>query len=150
MSPLTLEVVRTGDVSRVSSASYTTVEDQLAKSGCDYVATSGVIVFNEGDTRAEIVVTVLANHERKEDAMFTVQLSLPTMPTYDPTIIGTNSTTTVVIRNLQPLGVYFPALPQLDNVGEDGMRANTAALYYDLPLVCITVRIDSIGILVLF
>lgn len=133
-----LEVQRFGDNSTISAVSYTTV-DQSAKRGRDYVPTSGVIVFAEGHTSAKILITVLANHDRDEDAMFTVQLSLATTLTYDPVIIGGNSTVTVLIRNLWLLGAYFSTLPQLDNVEEDGERANTAGLYYDLPLTCITV-----------
>lgn len=141
MSIVTLTVVRTGDLS-VSSRVWYTAVDGSARAGQDYALTHGVIVFERGQAIAELAVPILANHLVTMDTNFTIQLSLLSESTNDPTSIGTNSTVTVVIDNRELLGVYFPSLPQLCNVEEGGrVTCTPGVLYFDLPLLCITVSI---------
>lgn len=141
-SPVTLSLLRTGDLSLVSRVWYTTL-DGSAVAGRDYTFMSGVVTFPEGQMFAELAIPILANHELDMDANFTVQLSLPVHEglVYDPTNIGVNNTVTVVIENKELLGAYFPALPQLCSVEDvGGVRACTMeGLYFDLPLKCISV-----------
>lgn len=138
-SPLQLEVVREGDSSRVSNISYHTA-DLSAQSGQDYEHVTGVLEFESGSTRKEVNVSILPNPQQTLNTTFEVRLSLPANhSSSDPTTLGDNSVITVTIRNLPYEGVYFPALPQVDNM-EDGRRAGHAAgVYYDMPLMCITV-----------
>lgn len=148
MSLVNLTLVRTGDHSIPSKVMYTTV-DGSARAGQDYIYTHGVVVFDRGQEIAKLVVPILANHRVTMDTNFTVQLSQPPESTDDPTNIGTNSTVTVVIDNRELLGVYFPALPRLCNVDEGRVTCTPGALYFDLPLLCITVsslaiQVDSI------
>ena len=133
-----VEVVRDGDTAWVSTVDFSTV-DGSAKAGVDYAAVNGTLVFQPGNTSVLISVPILANHQLRRDTRFTLQLFLPDpSTTSDPTTIGPASTVTVVIRDYDLEGPYFPALPQLDNtVG--GVRQYTAGVYYDLPLTCITV-----------
>ncbi len=114
-----------------------------ARGGEDYVPVAGRrLVFQEGEVSAEIRIPILANHRHRRDTNFTVRLSLPTQSpsnsTSDPTVIGGVSNVTVMIRDYDLTGPYFPALPELDNM-VDGTRQHTAGVYYDLPLACITV-----------
>lgn len=139
---VTLTLLRTGDRSNSSSIEYFTVNGS-AIAGRDYVSADGggVIVFGRGQATVDIDIHILANHQLSKDTHFIVQLSLLLSgATNDPTIIGTNSTVTVVIENRELLGVYFPALPWLCNVEEGGVTTCTpGALYFDLPLLCVTV-----------
>lgn len=146
-SQLTLTLLRTGDLSLRSRVWYGTV-DGSAMAGRDYSPVSGVITFAEGQGNAELAIPILANHELSEDTNFTVQLALPGPAedsVHDPTSIGTNHTVTVVIENRELLGSYFPALPRLCSVEEVGGVRTCAmeVLYFDLPLMCITVSVSS-------
>ena len=139
---ITLTLLRTGDLSNSSSVEYTTV-DGSARAGRDYVSAhgGGVVTFGRGQNSTELDIHILANHQLDVDTTFSVQLSLPlSSSTNDPTIIGGKSNVTVVIDNRELLGVYFPALPRLCNVIEDGgLICTPGAMYFDLPLLCVTV-----------
>lgn len=132
---MVLQLVRTGDTSIASIVNYTTV-NQSALSGRDYVLSSGTIMFDRGDNSSEVVVLLLANHERDENSVFKVEVFKSASSNFDPTDIGSVRSIAVEIENLHLAGPYFTALPQLDNVQAGG----GAGMYYDLPLACITVR----------
>lgn len=143
MSSLRLQVMRTGDTNYVSTVRFATV-DGSAVGGMDYQPVNESLVFQKEQTTAEIEIPILANPQRNSDSFFTVQLSLSISvpntsdPTSNPTVLGPVSSVTVVIQDLDLKGPYFPALPVVTNtVG--GVLLNSSELYYDLPLVCITV-----------
>lgn len=136
-SPFTLMLLRTGDTTIPSTIAYSTV-NQSAISDRDFVPNSGTIVFEGGDTSAEIQLTILANHDLNKDTALIVKLFLPSNSTSGSCVIGSAGNVTVVILNHVLLGPYFPGIPQLHNI-EDGVRVQTGGLYYDLPLACITV-----------
>lgn len=89
-----LTVVRTGDPSSQASIDYTTVNG-TAKSGQDYLAESGTITFEAGESARMITVGVYFDQEEGEpDQIFRVQLSNPTGAT-----LVSPSQATVTIRD---------------------------------------------------
>ncbi len=138
LSTLTLALSRVGDASLPSLVAYAT-RDESAIAGRDYAPSSGSVVFETGQVLAELVFRILANPDLQDDSSFTVHLSQVSPHTN----IGANSTVIVAIANRDLLGPYFPALPQLCSVEEEeggGVRTcSPEALYFDLPLLCITV-----------
>ncbi|HWB13392.1 MAG TPA: MBG domain-containing protein [Pirellulales bacterium] len=72
-----IEVDRLGQTSTTEQVSYSTV-DGTAKAGTNYVATSGTLTFQPGQTQAEIDVPVLDDHLNDNPGSFKVVLSDPT------------------------------------------------------------------------
>lgn len=138
---LTFDLVRTGDTSLPSNVTYTAI-DESARGGLDFNLTSGIITFREGQITAELAIVILANHNKRYNTTFAVELSSVTS---DPTTIGTNSSVTVLIEDAGVSGPYFPALPRLCNMAEGGGVEACAPqpLHFDLPLTCITVSITG-------
>lgn len=152
-STLTLDLVRSGDTSLPSTVTYAAVNES-AKAGEDFDLAPGIITFSEDQKTAELVIVILANHKRRYNTSFSVELSSvtsdpatmtsdPTTMTSDPTTIGTNSSVTVLIQDVGLSGPYFPALPRLCNMAEGGgvEACEPQPLYFDLPITCITVSV---------
>ena len=72
-----LTVTRSGDTSGTSTVDFTTV-DGTAIAGVDYVATSGTLVFQPGETTSVVTVSIIGDTDIEPDEAFTVQLSNPT------------------------------------------------------------------------
>src|SRR5262249_31402408 len=70
-------VTRSGPLDQASTVDFTTT-DGTAKAGKDYVATSGSLTFDPGETTKTISVTVLGDLVDEYDEMFSVRLSNPT------------------------------------------------------------------------
>ena len=139
-STLTLHLVRSGDISLPSNVTYAAI-DESAKAGEDFDLTSGMITFTQGQNTSELVIVILANHKRRYNTSFAVELS--SMTSDLTTTIGTNNSVAVLIEDVGVSGPYFPVLPQLCNVAEGGGVEACAPqqLYFDLPLTCITVSV---------
>ena len=129
---LIVKVQRSGDTDLISNITYSTI-DSSAKSGQDFIYTSGIVTFHKGENSTIISVSILANHLSNVDSMFSLLLSMPSYPT---TI--RNNQVNVTITNRVLLGPYFSSVPQLDNVYH-GTRHFSGGEYFDLPLACITV-----------
>ena len=73
----------------LSSASSSTVtvqyasRDLLATAGTDYIASSGAVTFNPGETSKTINLTILGDTLYEQDEFFMVELSSPTGATLD-------------------------------------------------------------------
>ena len=74
--PLTLTVTRTGDTEPVVTVHYATA-DGTAQAGTDYLATSGDLAFNAGETSKTFTITTLDDYNALGDKSFSVVLSAP-------------------------------------------------------------------------
>jgi trimeric autotransporter adhesin len=76
---VTATVVRTGDSSGTATVNYTT-QNGTASAGLnnDYVATSGTLTFNPGETSKDIVVQIVNNADPEPTETFSIVLSSPT------------------------------------------------------------------------
>ena len=91
---VTLSVRRPSDTGATpATVAYTTV-DGTASAGRDYVAKSGVLIFQPGVFVVNFTVQIIPNTRDDGDRSFTVVLSSPTGAT-----LGSPSTATVVIHN---------------------------------------------------
>jgi hypothetical protein len=70
----TFTVSRTGDTSQAVTIDYLT-SDGTATAGEDYVATSGLLTFDVGETTKTISVSVIGDVERESDETFHVLLT---------------------------------------------------------------------------
>ncbi len=76
---VTVTVTRTGDTSGTAAVNYTT-QNGTASAGLnnDYVATSGTLTFNPGETSKDIVVSIVNNAAPEPTETFSIVLSSPT------------------------------------------------------------------------
>ena len=134
---LTLYLARTGDMSRTSIVFYYTV-DGTAQAGIDFVAAEGQAVFLPGENSTQLVVQLLANHARENDSTFLVELM--TNSSSAPTSVSQEGgQAQVEVRNMHVSGVYFPALPVVASLLEDGSYRWGDLLDPNTPLLCVTV-----------
>jgi aryl-phospho-beta-D-glucosidase BglC (GH1 family) len=77
-------------VTQPVTVNYTTA-DGTAVAGIDYVAQSGTVTFQPGQTQATITVTVLYDSNAKNDLYFSVDLSNPQNATLNGTGVGTGT-----------------------------------------------------------
>jgi len=91
-------VTLSGSISQVSTIDFTTV-DGTATAGTDYVATSGTLTFNPGDTTATIRVPVLGDLSNEYTEAFSVRLS---HPTGDFIFSGQTATATILDNDPPP------------------------------------------------
>ena len=133
-----LTLVRTGDQSYATSVMYKVHE-------CDSrtTLTEGEVVFHRNEIEKQIEIELRANHERNEELPLKVQLfNSRVLGDVDvPVKIRTRyDTVDIEIQNTEYVGPFFPDMPIVANEGE-GMTAerDTNTLYYDHPLLCITV-----------
>lgn len=81
---------------RKITVNYTTV-DSTAKAGQDYVATSGTLTFNPGQTSKSVTVNIIGDNVIEKNEKFLLRLSNPTNA-----ILGTLSTAICTIKNDDP------------------------------------------------
>jgi hypothetical protein len=68
-----------------------TTADGTAVAGTDYVAQSGTVTFQPGQTQATITVTVLFDPNAKNDLYFDIDLSDPRNATLKGSGVGTGT-----------------------------------------------------------
>lgn len=71
---LVVTVRRTGDLESTIAVNYST-EDGSAKSGTDYVAKSGTVIFGPSEAHKQITISIINDDEFEEDEHFFVKLS---------------------------------------------------------------------------
>ena len=109
-----------------------------ARAGVDFVAAEGQAVFLPGENSTQLVVQVLANHARENDSSFLMELM--TNSSSAPTSVSQEGgQAEVEVRNLYVTGVYFPALPVVVSLLEDGSYQWGDLLDPNTPLLCVTV-----------
>ena len=136
---LTLHLTRSGDTSLTSTVFYSTVNG-TALAGVDFVAAEGQAVFLPGETSTQLVVQVLANIARQNDSIFLVELTANSSSA--PTSVSQEAgQAQVEVRNLNVTGVYFPGLPVVASLLEDGSYQWGDLLYPNTPLACVTVSV---------
>ncbi len=106
-----------------------------AHPGRDYSDTHGTVVVKPTDTQFNISIYILANHKLTRNTLFKVVLY--TSNHSDDVVIGPQNVTRVVIKNRILGGVFFPSLPMVVSLNEDGSIANHT--YSDNPVICVTV-----------
>ncbi|HWB10980.1 MAG TPA: Calx-beta domain-containing protein [Pirellulales bacterium] len=87
-----VEIIRTGQLSTTEEVSYTTA-DGTAKAGTNYVATSGTVVFQPGQTQAFIDVPIIDDHVVDTPGDFRFVLSNPTGGAFVYDGLGTSDVT---------------------------------------------------------
>ncbi|HEV3339551.1 MAG TPA: MBG domain-containing protein, partial [Pirellulales bacterium] len=92
-----IEVDRLGQSSTTEEVSYNTV-DGTAKAGTNYVATSGTLTFQPGQTQADIDVPIIDDHLNDNPGTFQVVLSDPTGGAFIVDGLG-QSTVTILDRD---------------------------------------------------
>lgn len=136
-----LTLVRTGDQTYTTSVMYKVSE-------CDSPATltEGEVVFYRNEIEKQIEIELRANHERNEEPHLKVQLfnSRVLGDVNVPVKIAPHShTVNIEIQNTEYVGPFFPDMPIVANEGEVmTVERDTNTLYYDHPLLCITVSFD--------
>lgn len=133
---LTLHLTRSGDTSHTSIVHYSTVED-TALAGVDFVMNASHLTFPPGENTSQVMVQVLANHARDADSTFLVVLRASDPNT---TISHEGGQARVVVHNQPVTGVYFPDLPVVVSLLEDG-GYQSGNMDPNLPLACITVSV---------
>ena len=134
-----LTLQRRGSTTLNSSISYYTV-DGTAEANVDYTHQEGQVYFPEDDTEKYINIQIHANHRYHSNSWFYVQLYIED----DDNLavrLGPKNKTKIIIQNTLLNGVYFPAEPQIQSFIEDSnlVAAVNNTLYYDQPLICVTV-----------
>lgn len=99
-TPLNFTVSLNAASSRLVTVSYATANG-TATSGADYLAASGVLTFNPGETTKTVPIQILANTANEADEQFFVDLSSPNNAT-----IGTTRATGTITG--APIGVLQP------------------------------------------
>lgn len=132
-----LTLVRTGDQSYTTSVMYKVCEqnDSLA------TLSEGEVVFYRNEKEKQIEIVLRANHERNEEPTLKVELfeSQVLGDVNVPVKIGISYHAEIEIQNTEYVGPFFPDVPIVANEGEAEQDTNT--LYYDHPLLCITVSL---------
>lgn len=136
---VTLTLQRGGSTSLNSSISYYTV-DGTAEANVDYTHQEGEVYFLEDVTENYISIQIHANHRYHSNSWFYIQLYIEDDNDLDIRL-GSKNKTKVIIQNTLLNGVYFPAEPQIQSFIEDSnlLVAVNNTLYYDQPLICVTV-----------
>ncbi len=93
---VTATVTRTGDTSSTATVNFTT-QNGTAAAGLnnDYVAHSGMLIFNPGETSKDIVVSIVNNADPEPTETFSIVLSNPT----GGLALGSPSTFVVTIQD---------------------------------------------------
>ena len=98
----TITVSRANGARGTVTIDYTTVPIS-ATPGLDYTSVSGTLTFPDGITSRTIVIPVLANPYDKRDELVSVVLSnVQTTETLGQAILGTPSTATLTIQDIDP------------------------------------------------
>ena len=92
-----VDVTRTGGSDNTVAINYATA-DGTAIAGSDYTATSGTLVFNQGETSKQISITVLNDSVYELQESFALNLSSPT----GGATLGTPATHTLVVSDNDP------------------------------------------------
>ena len=132
---VTLPLSRHGDLSYTTSIKYEIHGDPSQSLSVTEV------VFNPGETEKEIAITLKADHQSNDNLSLIVTLfdGRVSDSVGVPVNIGSNPAV-IVVQNRVYRGPFFPNLPTITNEGEiTSVLGDTQTLYYDLPLVCITV-----------
>jgi hypothetical protein len=112
-----IEVDRLGQSGTTQEVSYSTV-DGTAKAGTNYVATSGTLTFQPGQTQAEIDVPVVDDHLGDNPGTFQVMLSDPTGSAF---IFGSLGQANVSILNSDvPPPSDILVVETINNAGNSG------------------------------
>lgn len=91
---VTLNVVRSGDLTEVASANFSTT-DVSAAAGEDYDGTGGSVTFGVGETAKEISITIHDDQLVESSETFTVELAAAT----SNVVIGTESSSSISITD---------------------------------------------------
>jgi hypothetical protein len=107
---VTITVTHAEPTTGVVTVHYST-SNGTATAGEDYVATSGVLTFNEGETLQTFVVPIINNDDLSEGNE-TINLTL-SEPSPEGTILGDPSTATITIYKKISFVDSFKVLPQI-------------------------------------
>ncbi|OQW96014.1 MAG: hypothetical protein BWK79_00280, partial [Beggiatoa sp. IS2] len=121
---VTLTVARTGDSDRTVAVDFMTT-DETALAGRDYVATTGTLVWQEGDTQPRtITIKIFEDFETENDETFTVSLFSP-----QEASLGLAKTKVTIVSKDVPGQVSFSAENYF--VSEKGKEAIITVLRTD-------------------
>ena len=137
-----LNLYRTGDLSYTTSVRY-----QMSRcnpsSPVDEAA-SYEVVFQREETDKKIEIELTANHRSNSDDSLIIRLCHSRVLDADhvPVRIGSFNQTVIDVTNRPYSGPYFPDLPVVVSEGATvtvGLGDIGRTLYYDQPLLCVTV-----------
>ena len=138
--PLTL--IRTGDLSYSTSVRYQTSRcNPLSPPDPD---SSHEVVFQPEEIDKQIEIELTADHHSNSDMTLIIRLCHSRVLGADnvPVRIGPFNQAVIDVTNRPYSGPYFPQLPVVVSEGETvtvGLGDIGRTLYYDQPLLCITV-----------
>jgi hypothetical protein len=133
----TITVTRTGGTSGIAQVNFTT-GGGTATAGADYTATSGVLVFADGEASKTITVPIATDALVEGNETFIITLSNPTggatlgtPATATATILDSGDTTGPTITDLRAIGVRGTVAGFVLSFGEDlvPLRAQDATNY---------------------
>lgn len=109
------------------------LEEGSALANSDYVNSTGEVIFQRGETSHQISIQLRANNMNQDNTSFLVKLIANPA---DDVRIGSNGSVTVEVKSSKERGPFFPDTPVISNFYQ-----GQGSLYYNLPLICITVSL---------
>ena len=137
LQEIQLTVLRTGDLAVTTSILYYTLNG-TARSDVGFVYSKGVIRFGKDESRKNIKIRILPDHQTSVDTWLYIMLEVDSGS--DPDMMIEPSKVQITIINIVP-GASFPDLPMIGSLVQynNTSTLNYSQSYYDQPLVCITV-----------
>ena len=137
----TLNLTRKGDLSYTTAVRYEIMADRASFQPPRDPGQE--VVFHPQETVKEIKIELRANHQSDENE--NVYVNLVEGRVLDnvsvPAAVGQLKLSVIRVRNQEYRGPFFPDLPAVANNGEPISAIAVGKLYYDLPLLCITVSL---------